>query len=367
MFGRPACAGSTEEAVCAAGHLPGSPPAIRHRRPAARLWDRDFQRTAGIPTLMKLLVVCSSLELRAPFSATPAWWQLLKGLHDTGVELAVTTYQGRTPRASWFHSYPNPDSHRGELFAAVRGAARRFGGASVTRDGVEGDERESLAQQGIRRLAQLTIAPRWRGHLLHVVKAERDIDAVLILAVPPNHFRGVAGFLRTKTGLPVLFYDGDVPASLPRYQGFASGFRIYPGADIGEFDAVIGNSQGGAQALLDLGARRVHTLHYAADPEVYKPMSVRQDIDVFFYGHTQEYRREWVEAMLAVPGAAMSSNRFAMRGVGLGVIPHVEALPYTHFDDLPGCIARSRVNLVITRRRTPACTDPRPCGPSSWP
>ena len=32
---------------------------------------------------MKLLVLVSSLDLRQPFSATPAWWQLLKGLYTS--------------------------------------------------------------------------------------------------------------------------------------------------------------------------------------------------------------------------------------------------------------------------------------------
>lgn len=299
---------------------------------------------------MKLLVVCSSLDLGAPFSATPAWWQLLKGLHEVGVELVVTTYHGRTPRASWWRSYPNPTHLEGDLFALARRTARLIRGATAAAEHEDAGGQESLGQRGTRRMAQIVIAPRWRRHLTRILKAEPDVDAVLLLSVPPNHFRGVAGDLRTETGRPVIFYDGDVPASLPRYQGFASGFRIYHGADLSEFDAVIGNSIGGAKALLDLGARRVHTLHFAADPEVYAPMAVRQAIDVFFYGHTLEYRRDWAEAMLAVPSDAMPSNRFAMRGVGLGAIRHVEEIPYLDFKDLPGCIARSRINLVIARR-----------------
>lgn len=299
---------------------------------------------------MKLLVVCSSLDLGSPFSATPAWWQLLKGLHEVGVELVVTTYHGRTPRSAWWRSYPNPTRLEGELFAFARRTSRRFRRAIAVSDGTGVDERESLTQRGTRRLAQGVIAPRWRRHLTRMLKAEPGVDAVLLLSVPPNHFRGVADEIRTKTGRPVMFYDGDVPASLPRYQGFASGFRIYHGADLSEFDAVIGNSIGGAKAMLDLGAQRVHTLHFAADPEVYAPMAVRQDIGVFFYGHTWEYRRDWAEAMLAVPSEAMPSHRFAVRGVGLGPIRHVEEIPYLDFKDLPGCIARSRINLVIARR-----------------
>ncbi len=49
---------------------------------------------------MKLMVVCSSLDLKAPFSATPAWWQLCKGLYEVGASLAVTAYHGRFPKLS---------------------------------------------------------------------------------------------------------------------------------------------------------------------------------------------------------------------------------------------------------------------------
>ncbi len=44
---------------------------------------------------MKLLFVVSSLDLTQPFSATPAWWQLMKGLYEIGVGYstsATSTY-----------------------------------------------------------------------------------------------------------------------------------------------------------------------------------------------------------------------------------------------------------------------------------
>ncbi len=44
---------------------------------------------------MKLLVIVSSLDLTQPFSATPAWWQLLKALYEVGVDVIATPYQGQ--------------------------------------------------------------------------------------------------------------------------------------------------------------------------------------------------------------------------------------------------------------------------------
>ncbi len=300
---------------------------------------------AKAPSPLRLLVVCSSLDLRTPLSATPAWWQLLKGLYEVGVDLTVTTYHGQAPETLWWRAYPNPAGGLGRLYAALRDTARRAG------DGLPFLGDTSPASQWLTLgLAQAFVAPRWRRHLARILEAEAKIDAVVLISVPPNHLRGVAGHLRQRFGVPVLFYDGDVPASLPDHQGFASGFRIYPGADLAEFSAVLSNSLGGEQALRSLGAAAVHTLYYGADPQVYEPLALPQDIDVFFFGHTTEYRQEWIRAMLADPSRAMPEARFAVRGVGLGDVGRAEALPYRSFNSLRASIARSRINVVIPRQ-----------------
>lgn len=160
----------------------------------------------------------------------------------------------------------------------------------------------------------------------------------------------MAAEIQRKHNKPVFYYDGDVPASLPSMQGFASGFRIYQGADVTEYAAFISNSAGGAETIKAMGARAVHTLYYGADPDVFSPVSVpAQDIDIFFYGHGREYRSEWVEAMLAQPSAALPDVRFAVRGTKLGDLGRTEMLPYLSFSKLREYASRSRINLVITR------------------
>ena len=298
---------------------------------------------------MKLLVVCSSLDLQTPFSATPAWWQLLKALYEVGVELVVTAYHGSVPATLWWRPYPNPSRLEGTLYSAWRGAGRRSGIAPLVSSPQLGSS-ETLGERTVRALAQAVIAPRWRRHLEKILHAEAGVDAVLFLSVPPNHLRGVPTHIRRRFGLPILFYDGDVPASLPAHRGFASGFNIYPGSNLAEFDAVISNSKGGAAALKELGAPAVHTLYYGADPQVYEPLPIAQDIDVFFFGHTTEYRSDGIRDMLVVPSEAMPEAAFAVRGVGLGPVGRATELPYLSFSDLRRHIARSRVNLVITRQ-----------------
>ena len=150
--------------------------------------------------------------------------------------------------------------------------------------------------------------------------------------------------------LPVFFYDGDVPASLPNMQGFASGFRIYQGADLSEYSAFISNSSGGADLLKQMGAANAHTLWYGADPDVFRPIpSPAQDIDLFFYGHGREYREEWIDSMITLPARQLPDARFAVRGTNLGELGAVEELPYLSFSKLREYVCRSRINLCITR------------------
>lgn len=298
---------------------------------------------------MKLIVACPSLDLSVPFSATPAWWQLLKGLDECGVELAVTAYHGRVPTAPWWRAYPNPARLEGQIFRALRSAARRALRQS-TREARFASTGDTLSQRMTRQIARRVIAPKWHRHLTRMLKAEQDVDAVILLSIPPNHLRGVPAAIRQRFDIPVVLYDGDVPASLPAHGGFASGFDIYRGADLGEYAYVISNSLGGAQALLDLGAVEVHTLYYAADPSLYEPLTLHQDIDVFFYGHTTEYRQEWMKAMLTDAAERIPEAHFAARGLGLGPLGEVELLPYRTFSALRRYIARSKLNLVIVRQ-----------------
>jgi hypothetical protein len=58
-----------------------------------------------------------------------------------------------------------------------------------------------------------------------------------------SHLRGIPTALRERFGVPVVFYDGDVPMSLPEFGGMDTGFNYYYGADPGEYDLVVSNSR----------------------------------------------------------------------------------------------------------------------------
>src|SRR5215211_3463537 len=75
---------------------------------------------------MKLLFLVSSLDLTQPFSATPAWWQLMKGLYEIGVDVIATPYQGPAIESLWWRAEPNPAQWQGDAFKRVRDGVRRL-------------------------------------------------------------------------------------------------------------------------------------------------------------------------------------------------------------------------------------------------
>ncbi len=334
---------------------------------------------------MKLFFLVSSLDLTRPFSATPAWWQLLKGLHEIGVEVVAAPYQGPALESPWWRGAANPAKLPGDLYLVARdtyrstmlplirqltSAARRppeptkhsTAEVAAALDAASQAAKtqphspivnlidEPLTDKLSRAAAQTFIAPIWKRYFDDLLRREKDFDAIIILTAPLNHLVGLAEAIQRKHGIPVLYYDGDVPASLPSMRGFDSGFRIYHGANLREYAAFISNSHGGGKMLSDLGAQQVHTLYYGVDPDLFAPIDVpAQDIDLFFYGHGREYRDHWIDAMIAQPARALPDARFAVRGTKLGNLGRVELLPYLSFSKLRQYACRSRINLCITR------------------
>jgi glycosyltransferase involved in cell wall biosynthesis len=299
---------------------------------------------------MKLLVIVSSLDLKQPFSATPAWWQLMKSLYEIGVDVTATPYQGPAIEAPWWRAEPNPAQAAGDLFKFARSFWRRITPAQSAKKPRPQTNDESLSDRAVRRMAQTVIAPRWKQHVDRIFARQPDIDAVLVISVPLNHITGLARHITDQHRRPVFFYDGDVPASLPDFRGFETGFRIYQGADPSEYTAFFSNSQGGGEGLRALGARAVHTLYYGADPDLFAPLDVAQDLDVFFYGHGREYRGEWIDAMLHDASRVLAEAKFAVRGTNLGDVGRAQLLPYLSFSKLREYACRSKLNLVITRQ-----------------
>jgi spore maturation protein CgeB len=297
----------------------------------------------------KLLAVASAVDLDFRYGCTPAWWQLWKGMYETGVDLVVTPYRGRPVESPWWRTAPNPTYREAETYASLRGGLARLKGDRYLRR-AETSPDDSPLDRLTRETIWKVVTPRWRRHLERLVERERP-DAVVVFTVPMAHFRGIPAALRERFGVPIVFYDGDVPMSLPEFGGMDTGFNYYHGADPSEYDLVVSNSDGGLSRLLELGARRAETVYWAADPEFFAPQAVEKETAVFFYGSGDKFRREWMAALVGEPSRRAPELDFAIGGRDFqGDIGGARLVGDVPFNTFARAISSARINLNITRR-----------------
>jgi spore maturation protein CgeB len=299
----------------------------------------------------KVLAVASAVDLDFRYGCTPAWWQLWKGLAEAGVDLIVTPYRGRAIESPWWRTVPNPLYREAEAFAAGRGLVARVQRQEFIRRS-EDAPGDTLADRAVRGAVWRYVTPRWRRHLERTIEREGGVDAVVVFTVPMAHFRGIPTALRDRFDVPVVYYDGDLPMSLPEYGGTdTSGFNYYVGADPGEYDLVAGNSEGALDRVRELGARRAEAVHWAADAELFRPYEIPKETDVFFYGHSDKFRRDWMRDLVGEPSRRLPDVDFALGGYDYrGDTGRARMLARIPFNAFPRAISTARINLNVTRR-----------------
>jgi glycosyltransferase involved in cell wall biosynthesis len=299
---------------------------------------------------VKVLALASAIDLDFRYGCTPAWWQLWKGMHEAGCDLIVTPYRGRPVETPWWRTEQNPCYREGEAFARARDLlARSKGDEYLRRD--EDSPPDSRGDRLVRELVWRWVTPRWRRHVERILERERDVDAVVVFTIPMSHLRGIPSFVRRRYGIPVVFYDGDVPMSLPEFGGMDTGFNYYHGANPSEYDLVVSNSEGGLERLRELGAPRAEAVFWGADPELFRPLEVDARQDVFFYGYGDKFRREWMRELVGEPSRRLPEIDFALGGRDfqgdVGAARLVGDVPFNAFNET---ISASRISLNITRR-----------------
>jgi glycosyltransferase involved in cell wall biosynthesis len=298
---------------------------------------------------VKLLLAASAVDLDFRYGCTPAWWQLWKGLYAEGADLIVTPYRGRAIESPWWRTAPNPTYLEGESFAKTRDLVARLRGDTHVRRAEDNPE-DGLGDRMTREAVWRFVTPRWRKHLDRLVERERP-DAVIVFTIPMAHLRGVATYLRERHGVPVVFYDGDVPMSLPEFGGMDTGFNWYHQADPSEYDLVVSNSEGGLERLRELGARRAEAVFWGADPEFFAPQPVEKTMDVLFYGYGDKFRRDWMRALVGEPSRMLRDVDFALGGRDFrGDVGHARTIGDIPFNAFSRAISAARINLCITRR-----------------
>lgn len=293
---------------------------------------------------MKILCVCSTLDLRHKLGCTPVWWQLFKALHELNHEIIAVPYLGYSVESPWWRVYENPCLKESLTYRKFSKAINRY---SLIR-------KSKIYQENItRKLANFITRGKWERHIDNILKKERNVNAVVLYSIPLNQIKGLPNMIKEKYGIPVFYFDGDMPVILPSYADESVyDFSYYVGADVSEFDAFLSNSKGAIPELESMGAKNVHELYFAADSDLFQPIEgIEKTCDVSFFGYGSEFRRKWMRMMIKDPSVRMSDKTFIVGGGGfnvkLGRAKNVGDVP---FSDFRRFCCQSRINLNITRK-----------------
>lgn len=291
---------------------------------------------------MKILAIVSTIDLKNKLGCTPAWWQLLKALHEIGNEVIVIPYLGKPVESLWWRTYDNPCSKESTIYNSYLESKKSSG---------KSPSQKTLLSPIATQIIKHYIKPKWERHLVHILQKERDIDLLLLMSIPLNHISGIPSRIKQEFRIPVAYYDGDMPTILPKYtvsRGFK--FNYYEGADPSEYDAFFTNSKGCIPDLEAIGAKNVHPLYYGIDPELVAPVEIKKDIDISFFGYGSDFREEWMEKMITLPSREMPEVSFAVAGgnfaIDLGNAKMIGDLSYSQWRQF---CCRSKINLNITR------------------
>jgi spore maturation protein CgeB len=283
---------------------------------------------------MKILILCSTLDLSKPFGATPALWQLFKGFYEEGCFPLIVPYHGHAIDNFWWRCFENPNYFSGMLLEKVMRAVK----SSTT---------TMKHSPVIPYLARTFAKPKLYEALKKILQQESGIEALIIMGVPINHLNGLANELRKIKNIPILYYDLDLPTSLPSQGGFT--FNYYKDADLREYDSFIITSEGSAGQLRELGASQINVVHFGVDPDIYRRLAVEEDIDIFFFGDGGKARAKNIKMMIVEPSRALE-HKFLISGRNFDVdLGNSMLIPTLSFSEWKNYCCRAKINLNVAR------------------
>jgi len=274
---------------------------------------------------MKLLAICSSIDLSIPGGGVPVYWQLLKGFHDTGAEVIVVTVRGKSFSSPWWRAYERPSiENKAFDFALTNGVTlnKKFVGYFYGRD--------------------------WKRKLDQIFSAEKDIDGVFLLGTP-HLAKAVPSWVRKKYRVPTVYYETDIQ-NLPKYSlDHHPEKHKFP--DYSECDAVVCSFEKTSQEFREKGIQKVWTVPFGADPAIFSPINVEQDTDVLFSGYGELDREEWMRIMIATPSQTLRNARFLVEGFFNMKLGNAERIRSVSLDKYIQLCCSSKINLNILRQQ----------------
>lgn len=287
---------------------------------------------------MKLLAAVPAIDLKEKPTATTAWWSLFRALSESGHQVLVIPFIGRSLDSPWWQSYDSPSRN---LSSIIYSTARNVGEASMVRN------LYSRYHRSLNRVPKGILSRSWRKSIDRILRHENGVDAVVFFNVPLNLLSDLPNFIRRKFGIPTIYFDADLPVSLPSYGGFHMSY--YLGANLSEFDGFLTTSEGVRDTLTQMGARNVKEIHWAVDPRLYTPFAADKNTDVFFYGSRTKFRGDWLEKMVTRPAVELTDRVFVISGRVNQHYERVANLGFLSFAAWKRQICASKICLNITR------------------
>ena len=281
---------------------------------------------------MKILVLAATLDLKKPFSATPFILQWFKAFHEEGHQLFIIPYSGKEIKNESWKSYPNPNYAKSVI-------AEKFVKYVGSKSNIKNNSLIPI-------IAQIFVRANLEKAIKKILEQEKDISAIINMGLPINQLKGLAHNLKKEYNIPILFFDPDLPTSLPENKGFT--FEYYTGADLTEYDSFITTSEGSQPRLKEMGVQSVDTVHIGIDPNEYIPIDVEKDLDIFFYGHNGDTRKKFVNMMVTEPSKILD-YKFFIGGrdytMDLGNAEYIS--DNVNFEKWKELSSRSKINLNL--------------------
>jgi len=274
---------------------------------------------------MKILAICSSIDLSLPGGGIPIWWQMLKSIHEVGAEVIVIPCWGKSFTSPWWRNYQKPFIQNKTFdFAQNRGIMIN------------------------KKLSRHLYEREWRKNLEKIFMKEENIDIVFLLGVPYLAEK-IPSWIRSKFQTPTAYYESDIQ-NIPKYSlDHRPEKHRFP--DYSECDAVLCSFEKTSQELKERGIQHVWTVPFGADPTIFTPIELKQDIDVFFSGYGSLDREDWMRQMITLPSNVLKDTMFLIEGsfnINLGAAKRMHSVSldqYKHF------CRRSKINLNILRQQ----------------
>jgi len=274
---------------------------------------------------MKLLAICSSIDLSIPAAGVPVYWQLLRGFHETGIETIVVTGQGKSFSSPWWRPHERPSIVNKVFdFALTNGVSlnKNFVGYFYDRG--------------------------WKRKIDQIFSIEKDIDGVFLVGAP-HLAKAVPSWIRKKYRVPTVYYETDIQ-SVPKYSlDHHPEKHEFP--DYSECDAVVCSFEKTSQEFRESGLQSVFTVPFGADPTIFSRIDLEQEIDVFFSGYGELDREDWMRKMIAKPSQTLRNTRFLVEGSFKMDLGKAERIRSVSLDKYIQLCCSSKINLNILREQ----------------